>query len=203
MLGDGHHTRLRCLDGAEAPDGLAADLNGLGELSQAARDDYWLILEPSLAEVLDDRADAAAAKFCRERNVTRDELAPSVKACRFLFRSAAALGLAPADVARDLRELGVGEELAAGVLMPCYEKAFALLRQRILAEAVARHGHLVVGFDWRVDNIRTSRKGRSLNASVALLTLDYRDGETKRSITLQLLPDMLEQLRRELGVILG
>jgi hypothetical protein len=195
--------RLVCLGGSPAPAGLQDDLRAIAALPEDVLRDFWEILEPSLADVLDDRVGAAAAKFCRDREVTREALAPIVKACRTLFRSGAALGVPAERLGGDLTRLGIPDAIVGGCLLPCYERALASLRQGIIAQAVSAHGHLVTGFDWRVDAIRATRRGRGLDQPVTMITFAFRDGDATRTITLQMLPETLAELHREIGAMLG
>jgi hypothetical protein len=202
MLDVDDEPRLDSFEGARAPAGLVRDLRAYAELSAAARADFWSVLEPNLAEQVDDRVGAFVAKFCREREVTTEALGPVVRSLRHLFRAAAALGLAPPRVAADLVACGLAEELVTRELAPCYERAFGALRQRLVAEAVAEHGNLVTDVSWRVDSIRASHRAKNLSTPVALVTFRYRHAGEQRAITLELLPDMLERLGAEVARIL-
>ena len=48
---------------------------------------------------------------------------------------------------------------------------------------------------WRVDTIEASERGVKLRLPVAMLTLHYREGSEVGRITLQVLPDMMGELK--------
>jgi hypothetical protein len=186
---------LRCLEGGVPPPGLGGDLRAIERLPQRVRGDFWEILEPNLGAHLDERAAAAVSAFCEARRITLGDVAAPVKACRYLLRRVARLGLAVDDLRADVRALcGEGtpiEDLLAG----WYERALPLLRRELVVGALSEHGNLALGVDWRLDTIRMSQDGVALETPVVLMTFRYREGERRRRITLQLLPDVLEDLR--------
>jgi hypothetical protein len=53
----------------------------------------------------------------------------------------------------------------------------------------------VEGVSWRVEHVTASNRGQSLNLPVVTLTVAYREGERQDRITLQLLPDALQELQ--------
>jgi hypothetical protein len=174
---------MQCLGGRPPPPELAADLALLPRLPGPAQKNLYRVLGPCLADALSSSLEAAIEDFSRDFAVDEGALTRAVRASRFLLRSAA-----------DLGKLGLGGDLA-DVLMPGYDAAKAMVRAEIARAALTAHGKLVEQLDWRVDQVTTSSRGEKLGLPVAVVTLGYREGDRRERITLQLLPDMLRELR--------
>jgi hypothetical protein len=76
-----------------------------------------------------------------------------------------------------------------------YEPAKAQIRHEIIKSALADHGKLLTGVSWRLDAVQASERGANLRTPVAMLTLRYRDGAEAGRVTLQVLPDMMAELK--------
>lgn len=187
--------RLHCLGGGGAPPDLGADLRRLLALPAPALMRFWQVLGPALAETLSPETARLLDVFTSAYALDGQSLALAVKACRFLVREAAARDLPAAALAEDLGRLcgdapGVGEILLAG-----YEPAREQIRRDILRAALADHGKVLVGARWRVDRIQACERGARIGAPVALLTLSYCEGPARKRLTLQVLPDMVGELK--------
>jgi hypothetical protein len=121
-----------------------------------------------------------------------------VRACRFLLRRAAAEDLAWPSLAEDLAALvGADDAGALGdVLAPGYDTARAHVRSELVRRSLAAHGKLLESVDWRLDFVSTSSWGKNLRIPVVFLTLSYREGDRADRITLQLLPEALQTLKK-------
>jgi hypothetical protein len=197
---DGPTQALPSLGGKPAPDGLGDDLRAVLRLPDAARAKLWSVLGPCLTESLSADAEAKLDAFCRAHRLEREQLARPVNGCRFLLREAARCGADRATFASDLRTLCDDDSLEQ-LLLAGYDAACQLVRQEILQSTLADHGRLLVGMEWRVDAIQASSRGPKMRVPVAILTLRFREGEKTERITLQVLPDMLRQLRETLPEI--
>jgi hypothetical protein len=187
---------LHCLAGAEAPAGIAQDLHRLAGLPDSARRHFWEALGPCLGEVLAPEMEARLDQFCHAHGAAGPDLARAIKACRFLLRSAACIDL-PRDLfAHDLDRLEANPPVLGPILLPGYEAAKARLRAEILRETLADHGKLLEGIDWRLDSLSSSSRGDKLRAPVAVLTFRYQEGGRKGRITLQVMPETLQELQR-------
>src|SRR5262249_49322435 len=89
------------------------------------------------------------------------------------------------------------------IVLAGYAPAKDQLRREILMAAVADHGKLLVGVSLRLDTIHTSERGARLQMPVAVLTLHYREGAEAGRVTLQMLRDMMDQLRSTFAQVLG
>jgi hypothetical protein len=193
------------LGGEVAPPGLANDLAMLLELSAPAKEALWRVLAPSLAERIDDRTEKLLSAFCKDLSVGDDALARPLKAARHLFHEAAKRAISKGAFEHDL-ELLVGEERGrsvAEVLTLHYDEALRAIRSDVVRAALLAHGSLLLGFEWRVDTIATSPRGRKLATSVALLTFQYKSGDKTERLTVQALPDVLAEMRAALDEMLG
>lgn len=189
---------LRCLQGASPPAGLGADLQRLVDLPDAARRDFWRVLGVYLQPELDDAGKEAIVAYCKDHDLGSDDIAPAVRATRFLFQAAARANLAHDELAADLeRLLPVADaQEAASLLGPWLEDFLPPLRRALLRETIADHGKLVTGTAWRVDRITSSHRAEGLSQSVAVVTFSYREGEQARRITFHLMPEQLDALRK-------
>ena len=195
--------RLYCLGGGEAPPGLGADLLLLLGLPPEALQKLWQGLAPSLAETVAPETGQLFDLFCSAYRVDGDRLALAIKACRFLIREAARLDVPAGALAEDLDRLCPDDPLVKELLLVGYEPAREHIRREIIKLALVDHGKLLVALNWRVDAVQASERGMRLGMPVAMLTLHYREGAESGRITLQVLPDMLGELKGVCEKILG
>lgn len=195
--------RLHCLGGGQAPPDLGADLLRLVRFPSEALEKLWQVLVPCLAETLLPETEQLLDMFCAAYKVDDDDLAQAVKACRFVIRGAARLDLPEGALAADLEALCPAEPRVKAIVLAGYAPAKEQLRREILMAAVADHGKLLVGVNVRLDTIQASERGARLQLPVAVLTLHFREGAGAGRVTLQVLPDMMDQLRSSLEQVLG
>jgi hypothetical protein len=141
--------------------------------------------------------------FCAAYHVDEDALAPAIKACRFVIREAARRDVPAGALGEDLDRLCPGELLVKELVLAGYEPARDRMRHEMVKAAIADHGKLLVGINWRVDAIQASERGMKLRMPVAMLTLHYREGAEMGRVTLQVLPDMVGELRGVCDKVLG
>lgn len=188
---------LQCLMGARATATLGRDLASVLELSEKVRSAYWDVLQGCLGPQLDERTVNRLRRFGRDHEIDAETLLPSVKAFRFLLRSAARHNTSRAAVLHDVQALFSGEapeglEAIAGEL---YDLAFPTLRREVVMRSVAEHGTLAQQVHWRLETLQASDHGIALDVPLTSLTFVCLDGQTQRNVTVQLLPDVVEQLR--------
>lgn len=196
---------LDILGGASPPAELRDDLLRLLSFSEEARKDFWMVLGAYLQPVLDDTAQRTIVDYCERHELTSDRIAPAVKGTRFLFQEAARLDKSPSDLIAALEELlseDDARELVA-LLVPWLEDFLPKLRTNLTRRAIADHGKVVVDTQWRVDRIGSSSRGDNLHASVAVVTFTYQDGERTDRVTLHLLPDQVDILRKSADAMLA
>lgn len=194
---------LRCLDGGCAPPEIAADLRLVSALPEPARRALWTALGPSLREPLVPAVEVQLDNFCRKHAVNDDDLARVLKACRFLVREAAKRDLPLSVFMEDVTALAGAESETSLVLASGYEKARALLRHDMLGEALRAQGTVLTGVHWRLDTIRTSSTGVRASADVALMTLEYLEGNKSGRLVLHLPLAEVEALKRVCEEILA
>jgi hypothetical protein len=195
--------RLFSAGGEEAPPELAADLLCLLRLPAAALRNLGEVLVPSLAEPIPKEAEEVVEVFCAAYHADDGDLAQAVRGCRFLIREAAQRDLSAGALGEDLDRLCPDDPLAKEVVLAFYETAKEPLRHEMIKATVADHGKLLVGIHWRMDTIQASERGAKLRTTVAMLTLDYREGTETGRVTLQVLPDMMGELKSVCGKVLG
>jgi hypothetical protein len=195
--------RLYCLGGGEAPPDLGADLLRLLRLPAEALPKIWQVLAPSLAETIAKETEQLLDLFCAAYKLDDEDLARAIKACRFVIREAAQRDVPAGAVAEDLDRLCPGDPLVKELLLAGYEPAREQIRHEIVKAALADHGKLLVGVKWRLDAIQASERGAKLGTPVAMLTLHYLEGAEAGRVTLQVLPDMMGELRGACDKVLG
>ena len=188
---DAEPLRLLCLGGGEAPPELGTDLQRLLRLPAEALQKLWQVLVPCLAETLSKETEQLLDVFCTAYRVDDDDLAPAIKACRFVIRGAARVDLPESAFGTDLDRLCPAQPRVKEILLGGYAQAKDQLRREILVAAVADHGKLLVGMNWRLDAIQASERGARLQMPVAMLTLHYVEGTQPGRVTFQVLPDPL------------
>jgi COMM domain len=188
---------LQCLGGNSASAELLAGWRRVLGVPEAQLERFTAALQLGVREPAADGSgvlqDLAAAT-----GIATDDLAVALTSCGFLLRQAARLDLDAEVFAADLARLGPGgpgSGAAAAALSALYETCKAPLRQQGVNDALADHGKLLVGLNWRVDKIAASDRGLQLDADVVFLTLVYRDGGSRERITLQLTPTSLQALK--------
>ncbi|MBW2525972.1 MAG: hypothetical protein JRI23_17460 [Deltaproteobacteria bacterium] len=194
---------LQCLLGAAAPPELGGNLASLLELPAAVLDSYAEVLEANLAPVIDDRVETRMKRYCRRYQIEPGSLAPSVKACRFLFTSAVRAGVDREAFIADVRAL-LPEEQATSVLdrlLPLFDEALPKMMQAAVFRSIAEHGKVVRAVRWRMDEIKASDHGMRLDVPVATITLQYQEGPNAGQTSYQLLPDQAAELQRALAHI--
>jgi hypothetical protein len=196
-------TRLHCMGGGAAPPGLAGDLERLTALPHEALQKLWQVLSPSLADVIAPQTEELLDLFCAAFKIDKQELGRAIKACRFVIREAAQRDLPAGRLAEDLERLCPRHPLVKELVLAGYDSAKSQLRREILRSALADHGKLLVGVKWRLDAVQASERGTQLQAPVALLTLHYREGADAGRVTLQVLPDMMGELKIACEKMLG
>lgn len=189
--------KLKCLRGRPGPSDLGRDLQRLLDLPAPARESFWEVLRAYLRPRLDDEAQAAIVNFCARHDLGSEQIAPVVKALRFLFQEAARAGVDAVGLCADVHAL-VGEDEArelVALVLPWLEDFMPGLLAEIASQAIADHGKLVVATHWRVDHVARADRGASVGVSVAVVTFSYREGDRLERVTLQLLPDQVRALR--------
>jgi hypothetical protein len=196
---------LDILGGASPPAGLSDDLLRLLALPEEARKDFWIVLGAYLQPVLDETAQRTIVDYCERHDLTSDGIAPAVKGTRFLFQEAARLDKGPSELVAALEQLLSEDDAGELVplLVPWLEDFLPKLRTNLARQAIADHGKVVVDTQWRVDRIGSSSRGDNLQASVAVVTFTYQDGEHTDRVTLHLLPDQVDILRKSADAMLA
>lgn len=193
---------LRFFHGGPAPERLVADLATLSQLPEAALVAYVEILEPHLGRTIDDRAEAAVTKFCRTHGVTDDQLLPGIRACRQLLFHGLEANVPPQAMVEHLGRL-IDDVAIIERLVAAYHEVRNKRRQTALVRSLGEHGKTVMGIDWRLDTIRASQHGGHIDAPLVFLTFRYQRGDAPGRVTLQLMPDMVDELRAICDALVG
>ncbi len=194
--------RLRCLGDQQASDDLAGDLAAMGELREAAREQLWELLGPSLQDPLPDSVNDLAAAFCERHGVHPSLVARIVRGARAVLRAAVLFGIDQAALDRDIEALLGPGSAAAAVLRAGFDAARTVLLRDAVQKSLAEHGTLLRGMDWRLDAIVASPHGAAIHAQVFTLTLRVQRAGVADRITLQATPETMLELHAQLGRLL-
>lgn len=197
---------LRCLGGQAAPEGMGASLAKVLLLEGPTRNAFdsllFSLLDP---ETPDDKVQVAARRFCHEHENEPEAIYAAIQACRILLCGAARWNIQSAELQQDMAAL-IPEALLAPVwaqMMPLYDKAFAQLRNQAVLRSLVEHSQVVRGIKWRVDILQHSEHAVEMSTPVATLSFDCQHGDQPTTLSLQLLPAELRQLRDTCNNILG
>jgi hypothetical protein len=141
--------------------------------------------------------------FAAAHVIDGDALARAVRACRALVRGAALLDLPAATLAEDATTVAGPDTPVASLLLHGYDAAKAQIRQVAIAAALAEHGRVLDGIDWRLDQILASSAGGRLRSPVAVITLRCTTGRREERITVQAAPERLRELQQLCELLLG
>ena len=188
--------RLHGLGGNAAPPPLVNGWRWLLGFPKPAGDAFWSLLRAALLEPPVPDLQQRVEAFCEEHALPEEQVVGAVQACVMLLRQASALDLDRERFGQDLAALSAGERDESAILLGKYDEVKGEIRQRMVGETLIDHGKVLVGLDWRVDNLVSSDRGVALNATVVFLTLRYRDGDRMERVTLQLTPDALKELKQ-------
>ena len=187
--------KLNCCQGRPAPVPVVEGWRQFLRFPEQARKGFWGVLFPALLEPANPSNKQRIESFSREYGLEEEAVVSAMRGCDFLLRQASALDMDAAPFRQDLAALSEGDEQGAEVMLSQYDGAKADLRKVIIQESLADHGKVLVGLDWRVDNVTGSDRGTKLNTTVVFLTLRYRDGKRTERITFQLTPDAVKELK--------
>ncbi len=194
---------LGSLGGEPPPAGLAAALDSAATLSNKSQEKLASLLTPLLVAMPDDQLDNRIIRLCGREEIDPNQLAPPLKAARFLFMLAAQQDLTVDALAEDLAALCSAAPLVTQLLLPSYAEALPSMREEMIAASLQAHGRVLANVEWRIDTIGSSSRGRKLNVPVAMVTLHYQDRQQSGSFTIQMLPSMVEELRNVCDELLG
>ncbi len=193
---------LACLGGAPAPPELAADLQALAELPEAAQKSIWRAVEPILPDPVPQSATSLLESLASELAVSPRDLARVASAIRALYRFATKTDITPADLEADVRALcGDRAERVVPIVMASAELARARIQPELLQKSVAAHGKVLLDADWRLDIVTSSNLARGFKLPLVTLTLHYEEHGKRSAITLQVLPSILRRLKETLSTI--
>ena len=187
--------RLKCCQDRPVPEAVVEGWKQFLGFPEKAINNFWSILRPALMQTANPNNRQRIESFCGDYGLKETDVVAALRSCDFLMRQAAALDMDAAPFRQDLATLSEGDEQGAEVIFSQYEGAKAGLRKVIIQESLADHGNVLVGIDWRVDNVTASDRGTKLDTTVVLLTLRYRDANRTERITLQLTPEGMKELK--------
>ncbi len=188
--------KLNCLEGRPAPPVIIEGWKQLGAFPRSARESFWLLLAPVLMNPGNATNQELITLFCKESEISPENMLAAMGCCELLLKQAAALDLSEDQFQQDLSTLSADQpnDLVQFVRerFPGAKKG---LRQQILMETLATHGKVMTSLEWRLDKIQHCSKGNRLNTDIVLLTMHYQEGQNQDSITLQLTQEAAKKLK--------
>lgn len=187
---------LHSFGGSPTPTLVSEGIQILQEMAGPSRTEFWELLETVIRNPGDSSHGDRIGGFSHEHDLPNGRVVEALQASETLLHQAAAFDLDRDRFAQDLAALSDLHALSLDPLLPLYDGLKGELRGRILGDTLTDHGKVLLGLDWRVDNVLASDRGVDLQGTVLMLTLRYQEGERIERITLQLTPDALAELKR-------
>ena len=188
--------KLRCFQDNPPPSVVLDGWQKLTQFPEEAKSDFWNALRPTLMRPNHPSNEKLLKTFCSKHSLAEADAVDTLRCCDLLFRRASALNLDRAAFQQDLTALSSGDAGAGEFLLVQFDEAKGALRQQIVLDSLADHGKLIVGVDWRIDDVSVSDRGVALNTRVVLMTLRYREGNRQERITFQITPEAMNELRQ-------
>lgn len=186
---------LKCFDGNQPPAEILAGWKALLAMPRKVVDSFWPLVEAALRDPDNPQNKTLIEIFCQQHGLNPVPLVAAIRACDFLLRQASAMNLSDADFRGDLERLSAGDPVGTDLLMSRFGEVRQQLRLAILEDTLADHGNVLVGLEWRVDQVQVSHRGAGLDTPVMFLSLRYRAEDEVKRLSLQLTPDAFHQLK--------
>lgn len=188
-------SNLQSLGGEAPPPELGRDLDRIARLPGEAIGKLWQVLGPCLTGPLTPEIDQLLEVFRSTYRIPPEDFGKVIGACRFLVLGAVRHDATAEQLGDDLDALCPGAPLVRELILAGYERLKPQLRGAIQKAALADYGKVLIGVQWRLDMIDSTEQGRRLGVPVAMLSLHYQDGRETERITLQVLPEMMAELK--------
>jgi hypothetical protein len=195
--------KLHCLGGQSPSPEVASDLRRIAALPEGARQRFWDVLGPSLGDPIPREVEGLVGRFAAAHGADPGVVARALKAARTVVRLASSLDVGSKQLAEDLVSVAGGGAEIAGAVVPGYERAKARLRGDMARKSVEDHGRLLEAVRWRVDVLTSSDRGLGLKMPVVTLTLHYREAGRREQLSVQVLPDVMKQIRDLCDRVIG
>jgi hypothetical protein len=186
---------LHCLGGRIAPPELVEDAGKLLALPPSARQHLWDLLPSILEDPMPREIEGAVDRFVKAHKIAGGDAARALRAARILIREASVLDVGREKLAEDLTRLSGGTSALGDLLLPGFDRAKMRIRGDIVRATLADSGKVLESIGWRIDVLSHSDRGAGLRMAVVTLTLRYRSEGKLEQISLQVLPDLLNELR--------
>ena len=198
---------LVAFNGGPAPAVILSAWESYCGFDELARRELPSLLHGVLEGPEDPANNGRFKAFCGHFGISSDVLGGVVQGLNQLIGQASALGLEPDALHQDLLSLGSSlhsnPSSIAEPIVQLYTVVQPRLRARLVDETLAEHGRLLIGVDWRVDELKISDRGVGLDTSVMHLTLRYREGDETSRVSFQLVPEMARRLRDVCSRVVG
>ena len=193
---EGQENQLHSFHGNPPPEPVVDGWRRFMLFPEAARQNFWRLLGPALLEPADVAHEQRIQDFGREYALRQEDVVAALGSCDLLLRQACGLDLTAEQFLQDLNRLSAGTADAANVIMARYAAVKGQLRKQIVQYSLADHGKVLLGIDWRLDQVSASQRGDQLNTQVIFLTLRYREAEQLGRVTFQLTAEAMQHLKR-------
>jgi hypothetical protein len=187
--------RLKCLNGGAVPAPIIDGWKTFLRFPNGGKRGFWNLLTPALIEPNAPSNPELLKRFCQEHKLSEEDVVNALRSCIFLLHQASSVNLGEDLFRQDLMALSVEDTEAPRIIISRYENTKALFRNAFAEGTLVDHGKVLVGLDWRIDNVTASDRGAQLNTSVIFLTLRYREGDRADRFTLQLTPQTLKEMK--------
>jgi hypothetical protein len=185
-----------CFPAEGPPDGVIAGMRMLLGLPRGAQTNLWRLVRIGLEEPETPEHRQLVEGYAMRFDANPAHVAGAVAALQYMLRQAAILNLPDTAFFTDVQTLSGSDRAGIELLAPHYQRVRNHLRLQLLESTLADHGNVLVGFDWRIDQVNVSNHGEMQNVPVVFLNLIYRHGaEPNKRLSLQLTPSAIASLK--------
>lgn len=188
-----------CFPEEGPPEGVISGLRMLLGLPRGAQSNLWHLIRVGIEEPETADHRQLLESFALRFEANPAHLIGAVRACQFLLRQAAARKVELNDFLLDVQRLSGTERGALELLAPHYVRVRDQLRLQLLENTLADHGNVLVGFDWRIDQVTVSNHGEMESVPVVFLNMVYRHGDETKKLPIQLSPSAIASLKHFLA----
>jgi hypothetical protein len=185
----------QCFPNEGPPDAVIAGLRMLLGLPRGAQSNLWHLIRVGLEEPETADHRQLLESYAMRFEANPAHLVGAVRACQFMLRQAAVRKIGQEGFVQDLEALSAGNRAAIELLTPHYLRVRNQLRIQLLEDTLADHGNVLVGFDWRIDDVNVSNHGELDSVPVVFMNFAYRNGDETKKLSLQLSPSALASLK--------
>ena len=193
--------KLRCYGGNPIPDQVLKDWLLFCELDEKIQYNIWNLIKSIVYGQSSEQLKSEISEFCNKFYIEEKKLTRSLGLLTHMLQQATKYDLSKNDIENDfliLKKLKHGE---VDDIITGYVEVKNEIKIKFINNTLLSHGKLIVGVDWKIENIEASNDAFNIHIPVVTLTFRYREGDDSNRISLRMTTDTIEQLQSALSEI--